>query len=151
MRDRRWWIAVVAVAVTLPWLCLWLAVYATVMVVGSFDVARVLETSDLVVNLLIIGAGGLAAGLVGGWAAGMRRWWLLVPTMAMVAAGIGAYLLDEALGLGHQDWFGVGLVTGAQSAALLVAAWLTPIEEPVEAGAVRTLPTGDADRHRVAA
>ncbi len=151
MRDRRWWVAVVAVAITLPWVCLWAAVYAGVGVVGSFNIADVIGTSDLVVNLALIGVGGLVAGLVGGFVAGVRRWWLAVPTVVVAVAGIGAYLVDEALGLGHWDWFGVGLVTGAQSVALVVAAWLVPIVAPVEVGKVHTLPTGNLDRHRVAA
>jgi hypothetical protein len=74
---------------------------------------------------------------------------LAVPTLVVVAAGIGAYLVDEALGLGHRDWFGVGLVTAAQSVALLGAARLTSVEERV--GEVHTLPTGDADDRRAAA
>lgn len=151
MRDRRWWVAVVVVAITLPWVCLWAAVYVAVVAVGSFNVAAVLGVADLVVNLALIGVGGLVAGLVGGFVVGVRRWWLVVPTLVVAAAGIGAYLVDEALGLGHWDWFGLGLVTAVQSVALLVAAWLTPMGLQVPAGEVRSLPTGDVDRHRAAA
>lgn len=151
MRDRRWWATVMVVAITLPWLCLWVAVYAVVVVVGSFDVATVLGVSDLAVNLALIGVGGFLAGLVGGFAAGIRRWGLLVVPLVVAAAGLGAHLLDEALGLGHWGWFGVGLVTGAQSLALLVAASLVPITRPMEVGEVHAVPAAHADRHRVAA